>query len=136
MALIFYAEDDALMGELVQATLMDAGHAVGVLGDGEDALRALRRRKPNLAIVDMSMPQMGGCELIKIVRRDPDLYDIPILVLTARRSKEDEEIARQAGANGYLRKPFEPERLVSMVNQLLEWAEKRSAPKPPEERTV
>ena len=49
------------MGELVQATLMDAGHAVGVLGDGEDALRALRRRKPNLAIVDMSMPQMGGC---------------------------------------------------------------------------
>ena len=57
-------------------------------------------------------------------------------MLTARRSKEDEEIARQAGANGYLRKPFEPERLVSMVNQLLEWAEKRSAPKPPEERTV
>ena len=73
MALIFYAEDDSLMGELVQATLLDAGHAVGVLGDGEDALRALRRRKPDLAIVDMAMPQISGSELIKIVRRDPDL---------------------------------------------------------------
>jgi DNA-binding response OmpR family regulator len=135
MALIFYAEDDAMMGELVQATLMDAGHAVGVLGDGEDALRALRRRKPDLAIVDMAMPQMSGSELIKIVRRDPELYDLPILVLTARRSAEDEAIARQAGANGYLRKPFEPERLVSMVNQILDWARSR-APKPPGERLV
>ena len=135
MALIFYAEDDPMMGELVQATLMEAGHAVGVLGDGEDALRALRRRKPDLAIVDMAMPQMTGSELIKIVRRDPELYDVPILVLTARRSAEDEAIARQAGANGYLRKPFEPERLVSMVNQILEWARSR-APKPPGERRV
>lgn len=136
MALIFYAEDDPLMGELVQATLLDAGHAVGVLGDGEDALRALRRRKPELAIVDMAMPQMSGSELIKIVRRDPELYDIPILVLTARRSAEDEAIARQAGANGYLRKPFEPERLVSMVDQLLGWSRTRTAPKPPEARAL
>ena len=136
MALIFYAEDDALMGELVQVTLMHAGHAVGVLGDGEDALRALRRRKPDLAIVDMAMPQMSGSELIKIVRRDPELYDVPILVLTARRSDEDEAIARQAGANGYLRMPFEPERLVSVVNQILEWSRSRNAPKPPGERTV
>jgi DNA-binding response OmpR family regulator len=135
MALIFYAEDDPMMGELVQATLMEAGHAVGVLGDGEDALRALRRRKPDLAIVDMAMPQMTGSELIKIVRRDPELYDVPILVLTARRSAEDEAIARQAGANGYLRKPFEPERLISMVNQILEWSRSR-APKPPGERRV
>lgn len=136
MALIFYAEDDSLMGELVQTTLMGAGHAVGVLGDGEDALRALRRRKPDLAIVDMGMPQMSGSELIKIVRRDPELYDVPILVLTARRSAEDEAIARQAGANGYLRKPFEPERLVSMVDQLLEWAADRQAPPPPERHTI
>ena len=136
MALIFYAEDDPLMGELVQATLLEAGHAVGVLGDGEDALRALRRRKPDLAIVDMAMPQMTGSELITVVRRDPELYDVPILVLTARRSAEDEAIARQAGANGYLRKPFEPERLVSVVNQILEWSRTRSVPKPPPERTL
>jgi len=136
VALIFYAEDDPLMGELVQATLLEAGHAVGVLGDGEDALRALRRRKPDLAIVDMAMPQMTGSELITVVRRDPELYDVPILVLTARRSAEDEAIARQAGANGYLRKPFEPERLVSVVNQILEWSRTRSVPKPPPERTL
>ncbi len=136
MALIFYAEDDPLMGELVQSVLMGAGHAVGVLGDGEDALRALKRRKPDLAIVDMMMPQMSGSDLIKTLRRDPELYDVPVLVLTARRSAEDEAIARQAGANGYLRKPFEPERLVSVVNQILEWAATRAAPKPPPPRAV
>jgi DNA-binding response OmpR family regulator len=131
MALIFYAEDDPLMGELVQETLMSAGHAVGVLEDGQDALHALRRRKPQLAIVDMGLPQMSGSELIALIRRDPQLYDLPILVLTARRSAEDEAIARQAGANGYLRKPFEPERLIGMVEQILEWAESRRPPDKP-----
>ncbi|MCT2557414.1 response regulator [Tsuneonella sp. YG55] len=132
MALIFYAEDDPEMGELVQATLLGAGHAVGVLEDGQDALRALRRRKPALAIVDMGLPQMSGAELIKIIRRDEELYDLPILVLTARRSDEDEAIARQAGANGYLRKPFDPTRLVGMVDQILDWAaNRRPPPRPP-----
>jgi DNA-binding response OmpR family regulator len=136
VALIFYAEDDPIMGELVQIVLMEAGHAVGVLEDGEDALRALKRRKPDLAIVDMTMPHLSGTELVAIIRRDPTLYDIPLLVLTARRSLEDEAIARQAGANGYLRKPFEPERLVSMVNQLLEWSKTRHAAKAPPPRAV
>lgn len=136
MALIFYAEDDALMGELVQGVLMGAGHAVGVLEHGQDALRALRRRKPDLAIVDMAMPRMSGADLIKIVRRDPDLYDIPILVLTARRSEEDEAIARQAGANGYLRKPFEPERLIGEVQTILEWAAHRKPPDAPQRHSI
>jgi len=131
MALIFYAEDDPLMGELVQETLLSAGHAVGVLEDGQDALRALRRRKPQLAIVDMSMPKMGGADLIKSIRQDQELYDLPILVLTARRSEEDEAIARQAGANGYLRKPFDPTRLIGMVNQILDWAAERKPPPKP-----
>ncbi|MGN3974257.1 response regulator [Tsuneonella sp. SYSU-LHT278] len=132
MALIFYAEDDPDMGELVQETLLGAGHAVGVLEDGQDALRALRRRKPALAIVDMGLPQMSGAELIKIIRRDEQLYDLPILVLTARRSDEDEAIARQAGANGYLRKPFDPTRLIGMVDQILDWAANRRPPARPQ----
>lgn len=136
MALIFYAEDDALMGELVQEILLSAGHAVGVLEDGQDALRALRRRKPDLAIVDMAMPQMTGSELITLIRRDPQLYDLPILVLTARQSDEDEAIARQAGANGYLRKPFDHTRLIGMVNQILEWARDREPPERPPMRGV
>ena len=131
MALIFYAEDDALMGELVQQVLLEAGHAVGVLENGQDALQALRRRKPDLAIIDLAMPQMSGSELIFAIRRDPVINDLPILVLTARQSESDEAIVRNAGANGYLRKPFEPERLVAEINQLLEWARSRQAPPRP-----
>ena len=136
MALIFYAEDDSLMGELVQETLLAAGHAVGVLEDGQDALRALRGRKPDLAIVDMAMPHMPGSELIKIVRRDPVLYDLPVLVLTARRSAEDEAIAFQAGANAYLRKPFDAAVLVGTVEKVLEQVASRSTPCDPPARTV
>lgn len=131
MALIFYAEDDPLMGELVQQMLLDAGHAVGVLENGQDALQALRRRKPDLAIIDLQMPEMSGSELIFAVRRDPVIYDIPVLVLTARQSESDEAIVRNAGANAYLRKPFDPDRLVAEINQLLEWSRSRQAPPPP-----
>jgi len=131
MALIFYAEDDALMGELVQQVLLEAGHAVGVLENGQDALQALRRRKPDLAIIDLAMPQMSGSELIFAIRRDPVICGLPILVLTARQSESDEAIVRNAGANGYLRKPFDPERLVAEINQLLEWARSRQAPPRP-----
>lgn len=131
MALIFYAEDDALMGELVQQVLLEAGHAVGVLENGQDALQALRRRKLDLAIIDLAMPQMSGSELIFAIRRDPVIYDLPILVLTARQSESDEAIVRNAGANGYLRKPFDPERLVAEINQLLDWARSRQAPPRP-----
>ncbi|MGX7926773.1 response regulator [Tsuneonella sp. HG094] len=131
MALIFYAEDDALMGELVQQVLLEAGHAVGVLENGQGALQALRRRKPDLAIIDLAMPQMSGSELIFAIRRDPVIYDLPILVLTARQSESDEAIVRNAGANGYLRKPFDPERLVAEINQLLDWARSRQAPPRP-----
>ncbi|WP_374405124.1 response regulator [Pelagerythrobacter sp.] len=119
MARIIYAEDDKLIGELVQTVLMDSGHAVGVVPDGKAALAALALRRPDLLILDMSMPEMTGSQVLDKVRRDPSLYDLPVLIITARTSKADETIARSAGATEYLRKPFDPDELVVIVERLL-----------------
>lgn len=129
MARIIYAEDDELVGELVQATLLDAGHAVGVVNNGRQALEIVQQRRPDLLILDISMPEMSGSHVLDAVRRDPVLYDLPVLMLTGRRSQTDEDIALKAGATDYLRKPFDPDRLVVTVNALLAKAA-RFAPAP------
>ena len=136
MAFIIYAEDDELMGELVQVTLMSAGHGVGVLGDGDDALQILRRRKPDLLILDINMPRMSGSEVLAAIRRDPELYNLPVLMLTARRETIDEHIARAAGANDYLRKPFDPDELIAVVNRLLVHAPDRHGRPAARPRTI
>lgn len=119
MARIIYAEDDELVGELVQATLIDAGHAVGVVGNGRDALKVVQQRRPDLLILDISMPEMTGSQVLDAIRRDEALYDLPVLMLTGRRSQTDEDIAIKAGATDYLRKPFDPDQLVVTVDALL-----------------
>ena len=119
MARIIYAKDDDLVSRLVQSTLIDAGHAVGVVGTGKEALEVVRKRLPDLLILDISMPEMSGSEVLDLVRRDPGLYDMPVLMLTGRRSQTDEDIALKAGATDYLRKPFDPDRLVVLVEDLI-----------------
>lgn len=128
MARIIYAEDDELVGELVQATLIDAGHAVGVVNNGRDALQVVQQRRPDLLILDISMPGMNGSHVLDAVRRDPALYDLPVLMLTGRRGQTDEDIALKAGATEYLRKPFDPDLLVVTVSALLAKAQRLAAP--------
>ena len=119
MARVIYAEDDPLVGELVQVVLLDAGHAVGVVGNGREALQVVRRRKPDLLILDITMPEMSGSEVLDQVRRDPSLYDLPVLMLTGRQGPNDENIALRAGATEYMRKPFDPDELVVLINSMI-----------------
>lgn len=128
MALIIYAEDDELVGELVQTTLIDAGHAVGVVTNGRDALQVVQQRRPDLLILDISMPEMSGSQVLDRIRLDPQLYDLPVLMLTGRRSQIEEDIALKAGATEYLRKPFDPDMLVVTVSALLGKAVRSEAP--------
>ncbi|GMM92574.1 response regulator [Qipengyuania sp. MTN3-11] len=119
MARIIYAEDDPLVGDLVKATLIDAGHAVGVVQTGREAVDVVRFRRPDLLILDITMPEMSGSEALDLIRRDPGLYDLPVLMLTGRRGQTDEDIALKAGASEYLRKPFDCDRLVVLVESML-----------------
>lgn len=128
MARIIFADDDPIVGAIVQKTLLDAGHAVGVVENGETALAAISRRRPDLLILDITMPGMTGSEVLDRVRRDPELWDLPVLMVTGRRSQSDEDIAIRAGATDYLRKPFDPDQLIVMVEALVRQGETKGPP--------
>jgi DNA-binding response OmpR family regulator len=120
MALILLADDDELVGEVVREALSQRGHIVGVVENGADAVRVVEVKRPELVILDCSMPGMNGIDALTKIRLSPAGYDTPILMLTARRSEMDVEIAMRAGANHYLKKPFDADQLVAVVEDMLE----------------
>jgi DNA-binding response OmpR family regulator len=73
-----------------------------------------------LVILDCNMPELSGVNVVRELRKSMDFAELPVLMLTGRRSEADEELARFAGANDYLRKPFDPDQLVFRVERLLE----------------
>ena len=120
MARIIYAEDDELMGEIVRSTLAKDGHVVGVVADGNAALRAIALKMPDLVILDCSMPKLSGIQVLERMRLNQALYDMPVLMLTGRQSDKDVSLAAYAGADAYVKKPFDPEYLLFVAGSLLE----------------
>lgn len=120
MARIIYVEDDDLAGELVKDVLSQAGHLVGVIGHGTLAFETIAFKKPDLVILDRSLPGMQGIDILKQLRQTPATYLTPILMLTGKRGEALSDEAIAAGADDYLLKPFEPEDLVQRVASALE----------------
>ncbi|WP_375290933.1 response regulator transcription factor [Qipengyuania sp.] len=127
MSRIIIAEDDDILAEVVRDILIDAGHAVGVLERGEDAMVAIRLKRPDLVILDCNLPGISGVQVLQKMRIESDLWDTPVLMLTARTSNSDEKVAMFAGADEYMRKPFDPDQLIVTVNRLIAGAEERRA---------
>lgn len=124
MARIIIADDDPTTIFMVRAVLEDCGHIVGALDDG-DAVSAIASRKaPDLLILDCSMPGKSGLEALREVRAEMG-KQLPIMMLTGRTSRQDEDLAYQAGADDYLRKPFDPDELLVRAEALLDPARRR-----------
>lgn len=119
MARIIMAEDDEIVADVVRDALIGAGHAVGALENGRDALFTIRQRKPDLVILDCNMPEMGGMLVLRELRQSREFHDLPVLMLTGRQGEKDEDQAFFEGADDYMRKPFDPEELVFRVEELL-----------------
>lgn len=119
MGRIILADDDELIGEIVSEAFISAGHAVGWLKDGRSALDVIKRRPPDLLILDCNMPEMSGIMVLRELRKSPALYNLPVLALTGRQGDNDEMILRYEGANDYLRKPFDPMVLVGRAEALM-----------------
>ena len=126
MALIIIADDDPMVCDIVRETLTKRGHIVGVVDNGNDAVRVAEIKRPDLIILDCSMPLLSGVEALRRIRNSRTAFATPALMLTARSSHHDEDIALRAGASEYLRKPFDPAELIVVAEQLL----KKSAAKP------
>ena len=128
MALILVADDDVILLEMVADALRARGHIVGTLEDGVHVADIVTFKRPALVILDCSMPSLSGLDALRRIRASPSCFATPVLMLTGRRSVADEEIAMRAGANDYLRKPFDPHRLVERAEELIaEAAELKAA---------
>ncbi|RYE97724.1 MAG: response regulator [Oxalobacteraceae bacterium] len=115
MARIIYVEDDELAGELVKEVLTEAGHLVGVIQHGTLAFDTIAFKRPDLVILDRSLPGMQGMEILTRLRQNAGTYLTPILMLTGKRDTALIDEALAAGADDYLMKPFQAEDLVQRV---------------------
>ena len=82
MAHILIADDDELIAELASQVLIDAGHACGWVTSGEDCWALLRRRRPDVLLLDQDMPGISGMTLLRRLRQSPEFYDLPVVMVT------------------------------------------------------
>ncbi|MDQ4018696.1 MAG: response regulator [Actinomycetota bacterium] len=116
---VLVAEDDADILELIAHRLATAGYDVVTVPDGEQALRVARERRPDLAVLDVTMPKLTGCEVTRALRADNRTSRMPVILLTARVQESDVAAGLDAGADDYLRKPFSAAELRDRVAELL-----------------
>jgi twitching motility two-component system response regulator PilH len=104
----------------VVAALTRAGYDVSTATDGWEGLAKARQGRPDLVLLDVKMPQMDGWTFMKFVRAHRDLAAIPVIFLSGSGSAQDRERGRRLGAEGYLVKPADPERLLEEVAAVLD----------------
>ena len=119
MAKILIVEDNALNIKLFCDLLSAHGHQPEAVTDSRLALDAARNFKPDLVITDIQLPHLSGLELIKLIRADDALADVPIMAVTAYSAPGDEERIRADGAQAYVSKPISVMRFVETVDELL-----------------
>jgi two-component system chemotaxis response regulator CheY len=113
-------DDSPTMRRIVINALKNIGYTdIVEAEDGKDALAKLYAERIDFIITDWNMPNMGGLELTKAVRSDPNFANIPILMVTTRAMKEDVLEALQARVNNYIVKPFTPQILKEKIEQIL-----------------
>ncbi|HYE01413.1 MAG TPA: response regulator [Alphaproteobacteria bacterium] len=118
---VLTVDDSRTMRDMVAFTLSSAGYAVAEAEDGEDALRVLAGRRVDLVIADLNMPRMDGLSLIRAIRAGSAgdaLRAVPILMLTTESDAARKQEGREAGATGWIVKPFDPDRLVQVVRRV------------------
>lgn len=120
MARIIIADDDEFIVEVIRAALESGGHVVGALNDGTQVVKVVDANRPHLVILDCAMPGRSGVDALRDIRASPVSYNTPVLMLTALTYEGDENIAMRAGANEYLTKPFDPDQLLAIVDNMLE----------------
>ena len=117
--LALVADDDEDILALVSLGLQKAGYAVVAAADGRKALEAVRERKPDLAIVDVRMPEVDGLEVIRQIRADERCGDMPVIALSAGVRESNVAEGLEAGADEFVAKPFSPRKLIELVETKL-----------------
>ena len=116
---ILLVDDEPDLLELVRVNLHQAGYEIETAEAGREALACIRRRRPDLVILDLMLPDLSGTEICRQVRADPELADLPIIMLTAKADELDRVVGLELGADDYVTKPFSPRELTLRVRAVL-----------------
>ncbi len=116
---LLIVDDSASMRQMVTFTLKDAGYDVVAANNGKDALTKLDGVRISMVITDLNMPEMDGIELIRQLRSRPGFKFTPIVMLTTESQESKKLAGKQAGASGWIVKPFKPEQLVDTVRKFI-----------------
>ena len=121
---VLIVEDERPIREMISFGLKRAGFDVREAEDCRSARALLADRRPDLILVDWMLPDMSGLELTRALKRDRELRDLPIIMLTARAEESDKVAGLDGGADDYVTKPFSPRELLARINAVL----RRAAP--------
>lgn len=120
MAHILVVDDDTNLLQMVRLMLERVGHSVETARDGEKGIALAGQLQPDLAIIDVMMPELSGYDVVRRMREDPKTARIPLVILTARSQPMDKHMALEAGANSFLSKPVSSQELTERVNAVLQ----------------
>ncbi len=126
MARIFVIDDDPELLMMVGMILRRAGHETILASDSVEGSERIITEKPDLLILDLMMPHMSGFEVCRKIRSAPEVDALPIMILTARISENDRELAFESGATDYMTKPITSRQLTARVERLLSQAKASS----------
>lgn len=116
---VLLVEDEEDILELLRYNLSEEGYQVDCALTGEEALRTMVNRLPDLVVLDLMLPGLDGMEICKTIKRDPRTSHIPIVMLTARSEDTDIVAGLELGADDYVTKPFSPRVLVARIRAVL-----------------
>ncbi len=116
---ILVVDDEPDILELTRFALTQDGFDVDTAATGDEALEQLRRRRPDLVVLDLMLPDRPGTEVCRTMRGMPELADVPVIMLTARSDEVDRIVGFELGADDYVTKPFSPRELCLRVKAIL-----------------
>jgi len=116
---VLVVEDEPDTAEMFAEMMRLSGYAVRQCHGAQTAILSLRRQRPDVVILDIMMPDLSGLEVLRFMRRDPNLHDIPVIIISAKSSPIEIKQGLEAGANTYLTKPITFTELREAVEKVL-----------------
>ena len=117
--LIMHVEDNEYNRKIVRDLLSKNNYELMEAHNGDAALEALARRRPDLILMDVQLPKLSGLEVTRMIRANSTLAQIPVIAITSFALSGDDRLALEAGCDGYISKPFRPRDLLDMIRRFI-----------------
>ncbi|MEI6631595.1 MAG: response regulator [bacterium] len=116
---ILVVDDEPDILQVVVKRLISSGFEIITASDGQEALDKARKEVPDLIVLDLMLPKIDGYKVCGLLKRDSRYANIPVILFTARAQEDDMNMGKDAGADAYITKPFEPQVLLDKIKELL-----------------